>query len=208
MIRRQYLLLIVFNFILANQLLAQLEFDPRKDFTYHDDYFKPYSPYITANIGYGYNAASQKEEQNLAVDYHFRLKYEYLHFNIGYLSSTDQFLIKGDNGIQIYRSIQRCHNLHFGAGTRYSILRHNFGIYGGISLVGGIHALNETTGMNRLGPGIYAQAHYHFKPIYDIGAGVNIYVAISEHFKVFGIQFSILFAADFKPPVKARSFYD
>jgi hypothetical protein len=185
---------------------AQEEFNPRKDFLYNGTYFMPYSPYLTVNYGYGYNMKPNMGEQNWAVDYHNRLKYEHLHFNVGYFSSSDKFF---KNASKIYRSAQRCHNFHVGAGTRYAILKHNFGVYAGLSLVSGRELLLSNTEYyhTRLGPGFYLQAHYHFKPIYDVGMGLNIYAAISEHFKILGLQFSIMFSADYKPPAKPKIYY-
>ena len=186
-----------------NNTFSQEEFNPRKDFIYDGDYFMPYSPYVNVNVGYGMNFKSGNPEQNLAVDYHFRYKFEYLHFNIGYMASTDYFLLEGKN-FRIYRSPQRCHNLHLGVGSRYTILKHNFGGYAGISVVRGKEILTDSLYTTRFGPGIYTQMHYHWKPIYDIGVGVALYAAISEHYKIVGLQFSILFSADFKPPSTPR----
>ncbi len=181
---------------------AQEEFDPRKDFYYDQYYFRPYSPYVTINLGYGYNHNTQAAEQNLAVDYHFRWKFEYLHFNLGYFSSTDYFL--EGNKFKIYRSTQRSNELHFGLGTRYSILKHNLGGYGGVAFVWGRQKLDEESFITRVGPGIYAQAHYHWKPIYDIGVGTGFYISVSEYWQIFGIQLSLLFSGDYKPPAPAK----
>jgi len=198
---------ILFLLLLCISSTAQIEFDPRKDFIHDGDYFKPYSPYLTVNYGYGHNFKPGEWEHNWAVDYHHRFKYEYLHFNFGYFSSSDKYFrktIKKDktSSYTIYRSFQRCHNLHAGAGTRYTILKHNFGVYAGIAAVSGIEQITEKTGITRFGPGAYLQAHYHYKPVYDLGIGINIYAAYSKHFKILGLQASILFSADFKPPVQ------
>ncbi|MDD2562659.1 MAG: hypothetical protein PHU27_00390 [Salinivirgaceae bacterium] len=187
----------------CNALFAQEEFNPRKHFIYDGDYFMPYSPYLLTNVGYGYNYKSGKMEQNLAVDYHFRYKFEYLHFNIGYFSSSDQFLREA-KGLKIYRSPQRSHHFHMGVGSRYAILKHNFGGYAGISLVRGRQSLTDSMYITRLGPGLYAQIHYHWKPIYDLGIGVAFFATACEHFSVMGLQLSILFSADFKPPAPPK----
>ena len=197
--KTQFVRLVIILSILtvSGELFAQEEFNPRKDFIYDGNYFMPYSPYLTVNGGYGLNFKSGKPEQNLAIDYHFRYKFEYLHFNIGYFSSTNQFLREGE--LKIYRSPQRSHHFHIGAGSRYAILKHNFGGYAGLSLVRGREMLTDSMYITRLGPGLYAQLHYHWKPVYDVGIGVALYATICEHFSVIGLQLSILFSADFKP---------
>jgi hypothetical protein len=187
--------------LLSPNVFGQEEFNPRKDFTYGDDYFIPYSPYVTLNSGYGINFNSGKPEQNFSADLHFRKGFEYLHFNIGYMVSTDYFFLQGQK-MRLYRSPQRAHNFHAGVGTRYAILRHNFGGYAGLSFVRGNQIISDSTYITRLGPGIYAQAHYHWKPIYDIGLGGGLYVALSEHFQIIGLQLSIMFSGDYKPPAK------
>lgn len=193
--------------ILLPQLLsAQEEFNPRKDFYYDEDYFKPYSPYLTVNAGYGINFKTAKPEQNFAADIHFRGKFEYLHFNLGYLVSTDYFFRQGPK-IQIYRSPQRSHHFHAGIGTRYALLKNNMGIYAGASLVRGRQALADTAFITRLGPGLYMQMHYHWKPAYDMGFGLALFVNLCEHFSTLGIQLSIMFSGDFKPPAKPTIYH-
>jgi len=190
-------------FASLQSVAQQEEFNPRKDFYYDEDYFRPYSPYLTLNAGYGLNFNTMKPEQNFSADLHFRAKYEYLHFNAGYLVSTDYFFLEGKK-LKLYRSFQRSHHFHAGMGTRYAILKHNFGGYAGLSLVTGRQLVGDTAYYRRLGPGLYLQGHYHWKPIYDIGVGLGLYLAISEHFSIFGLQLSVMFSGDFKPPVKSR----
>ncbi|HON18719.1 MAG TPA: hypothetical protein PK990_06070 [Salinivirgaceae bacterium] len=193
--------LLLFLSLTMVELNAQ-EFDPRKDFIYGEDYFRPYSPYLVVNGGYGFNFNTQKPEQNLAVDYHFRWKFEYLHFNLGYFSSTERFL-EGAK-FKIYRSPQRSQEFHVGLGTRYSVLKHNIGGYGGISLVAGRQKMNDDMFITRLGPGVYAQLHYHWKPVYDLGIGTALYLSVSEHWQVLGLQVSFLFSGDYKPPAPPK----
>ncbi len=189
-------------FFLGNTF-GQEEFNPRKDFTYGNDYFRPYSPYITVNGGYGINFNTGNPEQNFAADMHFRKGFEYLHYNVGYMVSTDYFFLEGAKMRQ-YRSPQRAHNFHAGVGTRYAILKHNFGGYAGLSFVTGNQQITDSAYITRMGPGIYTQLHYHWKPIYDIGLGGGLYIAVSEHFQVIGLQFSIMFSGDYKPPAKPK----
>ncbi|NLK15537.1 MAG: hypothetical protein GX311_03975 [Bacteroidales bacterium] len=190
-------------FASLQSVAQQEEFNPRKDFYYDEDYFRPYSPYLTLNAGYALNFNTMKPEQNFSADLHFRAKYEYLHFNAGYLVSTDYFFLEGKK-LKLYRSFQRSHHFHAGVGTRYAILRHNLGGYAGLSLVTGRQLVGDTAYYRRLGPGLYLQGHYHLKPIYDIGVGIGLYLAISEHFSIFGLQLSIMFSGDYKPPAKSK----
>jgi hypothetical protein len=191
----------VFLLVIPSVALGQEEFNPRKDFLYDGDYFIPYSPYLTVGSGYGVNFNSGKVEQNFSADFHFRKGFEYLHYNVGYMVSTDYFFLEGQK-MRMYRSPQRAHNFHAGLGTRYAILKHNFGGYAGLSLVRGSQILSDSTYITRLGPGIYTQLHYHWKPIYDIGLGASVYVAVSEHFQIVGLQLSIMFSGDYKPPAR------
>lgn len=187
----------------AQPAKAQQEFDPRSDFVYDGDYFIPYSPYVTLNYGYGANIHAGAGEQNLSIDLHFRRKKEYLHYNVGYFSSTDHFIYPSGK-FQIYRSTQRSHHFHAGAGIRYAVLKHNWGAYAGVSLITGREQLSAESFITRLGPGFYIQGHYHWKPVYDLGLGGSLYIAVGEHFAVVGIQASIMFSADFKPPAQQR----
>lgn len=176
---------------------AQKMLNPKENFLYDGKFFDPYSPYVTLGVGYGYNMKQNKEEQNIAADFH--LQYKEIALNIGYFSSANRFL--DGKGLRRYHSNQKLHDFHVGAGWRYERFKHNFAIYAGPSLAAGrvpVDSLDVNAYVIRRTPGLYLQTHYSYKSAYDVGFGISLYVAMSRYYKIIGVQAHIFLSSAFK----------
>lgn len=191
-------LILFFGLLFLMQVAgAQKMLNPEQDFLYDGKYFDPYSPYLILGAGYGTNLQQNEGEQNISADYCFELKN--VDYNVGYFSSSNKFL--DGKGLRQYKSNQRLHDFHLGVGWRYERFKHNFAIYGGGSFATGrvpIDTLQSEAFVVRRTPGVYLQAHYSFKPAYDVGLGVSMYVAYSRYYKIIGIQAHIFLSSAFK----------
>lgn len=199
-------ILIVIAFASPKLINAQVETEnPTSEFIYKGDHFVPGSPWMTIGTGYGQNFSEQEFEPNFMVDMHYQFKDKKQCLGVGYLTSRNQFLSKGDSGLFIPNKYVRhsTNSLHALYGYRHELMHHNFSVFAGPGFHWGYrHAYTDSLGYdyhtryNEVG--LYVKLSYSYKFFYDIGAGISLWGSFCSSYQVVGFSAHIYLSSAFK----------
>jgi hypothetical protein len=166
--------LLIFLFVCSLPCFSQKEkpkeekppYDRKEEILYAGKRYRLYNNYITAGGGFMSSSIRDKEQKNIAINYHFHLRREY--FQAGLMMSGEDFL--SNNQVQG----------HFGYGWRKETSKINLGVYGGLTYLNGVIGRTDTVGNPYpeyySGAGLYLSAQIVTKLSYDIGIGLEAFV--------------------------------
>ncbi len=151
--------------------------------------YKKASNWLSVRYGIGYNQISEVNEENLMLDYHFKIRKWY--FDAFYHFSSDKYFQK--------RSNQKLSDIGIGTGYRVETKKTNFSVFGAPSLAYGsrkkagedFYLMFETIGF-------VANVEYVYKFFYDIGIGINLYTSYNKYSWTNGLQLSLYFSGAYR----------
>ncbi|HBS88519.1 MAG: hypothetical protein A2W91_17905 [Bacteroidetes bacterium GWF2_38_335] len=210
------LLFFIVSLALLNDSYSQIVVEESKydEFVLDNKIYKPYSNWLSLNVGIGYNfheseslylddsliSSVSSYENNISLYFHFRIKD--LWFNAGYHHSSEEFFL--------YRPPIRIDELFIGFGfckdeKKYHLsgfVSPSFCVgnyYNPIPVydsTGSIHKYYLFTSYRDIG--INIKTEFTYKIFYDFGLGISAYATLNRRYPLFGLQLHAYFSGAFK----------
>jgi len=169
------------------------------EFVSDSSIYKIGSNWLTASVGLGYNLNLRIQETNADFSYQYQTKKSNICMQVGYHLTSDEFFLN--------RSLQKCNDIHLGAGWRKETIMNDFAFFIGPSYAYGSSFAHYYIGTEKAYKGfktvgLFSDLQFTYKLFYDVGLGICIYYSLNKSYQVAGVQFHLYFSGAYKGKIK------
>jgi hypothetical protein len=187
----KYLLVSIFILFGVRSFFAQkdsVKYNPKEEIVYDGKRYRIHNNWLSAGAGANFNTRWPKDEKNIAADFSFHIKQQYLRIG-GFMSGADFHA-------------QNNYNIHLGVGVRKEETKYNLSAFIGPSASYFKRPLKDSADYNLLTVynevGAYACIEAIYKVTYDVGIGGQIFCDYNKVQTVYGVRLVLYFSGAYR----------